>query len=115
MISIRTMALAVLLGLGCFACGGSDGEANPYPGVTKWKCYQFGTSSCECQGLTPNSDWLAGGTDVVEVTACPAAAFPVCQSYKNDFDDWVCECRAETWTPEPSSTSVMSADACPPG
>lgn len=108
----RAVLVSAVLGLFAGACGGDDDEGDPgaFPGVSEWKCYVFGTDSCECVGLGPNDDYEANGT---LVTSCPAT-LPVCQTFKDDFDSWICECQAAAWTPSGATTTPTSAPKCPP-
>jgi hypothetical protein len=112
---VKTLVVMAVLGLFAGACGGDDddGGGNAFPGVSTWKCYTFGAESCECVGLGPGDQYDASGNNVVEVTSCPAT-LSVCQTFKDGFDDWLCECRAAAWVPDDASTAPASAAKCPP-
>ncbi len=107
--NMGSVALVLSSAVLTLACGDNGSS---YPGVMRWKCYQFGDRNCICDGLGPGDDFVAGGTDVREVDACPDT-LAICQSY---FDDgnWQCECRASAFTPDSSATEVKGAPQCPP-
>lgn len=112
---VKAVFLSAVLGLFAGACGGDDDDdsAGTFPGVSRWQCYTVGTDSCECFGLGPNDTYEYVGDQITPVASCPAT-LPVCQTYKDDFDDWVCECQAAAWTPSNASTTPASAAKCPP-
>lgn len=109
----RIVGLVLVTGLLALGCS-SEGSSGRYAGVERWKCFQFGETSCECAGLTPGRGFEAGGSNVTEVTACPAT-LSVCQSWTED-GDWSCECRAEAFTPLVLSPpmNLENTESCPP-
>jgi hypothetical protein len=108
----ESLSIALVSALLALACD-DGGSSSSYPGVTRWKCFQFGDSTCTCDGLGPYDDSAAGGDDVMEVDACPDS-LPVCQSFA-DEGDWECECRASAFTVDPGVTQLKSVEQCPPG
>jgi hypothetical protein len=111
---MNVIRIAMMLGaLSLLACSDDgDESAGAFPGVSKWKCFQDGDTSCECHGLGPNDDYVSSGPNIMEVAACPAS-MGVCQTYKDDFGDWACECRPAAFTPT-DATDVADAAKCPP-
>jgi hypothetical protein len=114
MTRIKALGALSLLVLLTGACSDDDKSDGSYAGVTHWKCYTFGDTSCECAGLGPYDDFDAGGSDVKEVEQCPAA-LAVCQSWSDEDGDWTCECHAAAWTPTGTTMSLASTTQCPPG
>ena len=114
MTCLKTAALLALTTLFSLSCSDDDKSDGAYAGVTHWKCYQFGDTSCECAGLGPNDDYQAGGNNVMEVDSCPAT-LSVCQSWTDEDGDWTCECRAAAFTPAGTVMGLASAEQCPPG